>query len=342
MKQRQISISLYDKSKKSIIFENLDIYAPKLKLLFELLENPGKHVIYSNFIQYCLSLIGEYLLSKGWSNYTKTGSKDNKTFVLWDASLNDKEKQEVKSVLNSKENMDGRIIKVILGSPSIKEGISFKHVQHLHQIDPVWNTSAKDQIEGRCVRYKSHEEIPLGHPYLKREVMIHNYIGVSDKIETCDQYIYDKVMINKHKIITEIEKLLSKVSIDYYLWTNEKSPKTHSKSSVISVTSAEERINEVIKNKGLAKKKKETNSCPKNRRPYNGNCKNPEYSFIYKNNKGYDCCYKKPPPGLKKPAANKLTCPVPRRPVNGVCVNYKYPFLRKNINGEDCCFVKST
>ena len=340
MKQRQIAISLYDKSRKDIVFKDLKTYAPKLKVLFELLFQPGKHVIYSNFIQYCLSLIAEYLLSKGWSNYTKTGSKINKTFVLWDASLNDKEKQEVKSVLNSKNNMDGRIIKVILGSPSIKEGISFKHVQHLHQIDPVWNSSAKEQIEGRCIRYKSHEDIPLDHPSLKREVIIHNYIGVSENIKTCDEHIYDIVMVNKHKIISEIEKLLQKVSVDYYLWTSENSPKKHSKSSVISASSAEERINRIIKNKGIEKKKKGLkNSCPKPRRPNKGVCKNPEYSFIYKNKNGNDCCYKKAP-SIAKTKAIKTSCPVPRRPVNGLCKTSKYPFLRKNKNGDDCCFVK--
>lgn len=340
MKQRQVSISLYDKSKKDIIFRDLKKYAPKLKVLFKLLKQPGKHVIYSNFIQYCLSLIAEYLLSKGWSNYTKTGARRNKTFVLWDASLNDKEKQEVKSVLNSTKNMDGKIIKVVLGSPSIKEGISFKHVQHLHQIDPVWNSSAKEQIEGRCVRFKSHSDIPLDHPTLKREVIIHNYIGVSRKITTCDKLIYDTIIVNKHKIISEIEKLLSKVALDYYLWTNESSPKTHSKSSVITVSSAENKLKEIITNKGIDKKKGEKNNCPKNRRPFNGKCKNPEYSYIYKNNKGFECCYKKPPAGVKKVTAVKTTCPVPRRSVNGRCVNPKYPFLRKNKNGDDCCFAK--
>ena len=340
MKQRQISISLYDKSKKDIIFKDLKQYAPKLKVLFKLLQQPGKHVIYSNFIQYCLSLIAEYLLSKGWSNYTKTGSKKNKTFVLWDASLNDKEKQEGKSVLNSTNNMDGKIIRVVLGSPSIKEGISFKHIQHLHQIDPVWNSSAKEQIEGRCVRFKSHSDIPLDHPTLKREVVIHNYIGVSRMVETCDQLIYDKIMVNKQKVISEIEKLLSKVSVDYYLWTNESSsPQTHSKSSLISASSAEERLKQINVNKGIANKK-ERNSCPVKRRPVNGNCKTPGYIYIYKNTKGHECCYKKPPPGVKKATANKPTCPAPRRPVNGRCINLKYPFLRKNTKGEDCCFAK--
>ncbi len=43
--------------------------APKLLKLFELLKLSGKHVVYSNFIDYCLKLIIKYLNSHGWSNY---------------------------------------------------------------------------------------------------------------------------------------------------------------------------------------------------------------------------------------------------------------------------------
>jgi hypothetical protein len=238
--ERQKSISLYDKSKKKLIFSDLKEYAPKLNKLFELIKQPGKHLIYSTFIKYCLELIAEYLEQNGWSNYMKTGIKKNKTFVLWDASLNDENKQNVKNILNSPNNIGGEKIKIILGSPSIKEGISFKHIQHLHQLDPVWNSSAKEQIEGRCIRYKSHEDIPEKHKFLKREVVIHNYILTHPKddidVKTCDYKIYFEIMEEKKQIIKTIEQLLSKVSIDYYLWTNNEKPENDSKSSNISVS----------------------------------------------------------------------------------------------------------
>ena len=336
MNERQISISLLNKNYKNKIFENLDEYAPKLKLLFSLLKLKGKHVIFSNFIQYCLHLIADYLKSKGWSDYTKTGSVKNKTFVLWDASLNDKEKQEVKAVLNSKANMQGEIIKVILGSPSIKEGISFKHIQHLHQIDPVWNSSAKEQIEGRCIRFKSHEDIPLDDKTLKRHVVIHNYIGTMGEKErkTCDERIYEDIMVKKKKIINEIEKLLSKVSIDYYLWTNtDKSPKSHSKSSIISATSADRNLRGIITIPAEKKKIGDNIKCPRPRRPFNGKCINIKYPYLSKNKHKEDCCFAK----LKTP---KSSCPSIRRPIEGKCINPKYQFLSKNKKGDLCCYTK--
>ena len=268
--------------------------APKLLKLFELLKLSGKHVIYSNFIDYCLKLIIKYLNSQGWTNYLDNKPNPYKTYILWDASLKDADKIKVKKDLNSKENMSGKLIRVVLGSPSIKEGISFRHVQHLHQIDPVWNASAKDQIEGRVIRFKSHADIPLNHPFLKREVIIHNYIGISPERNkyTCDEKIYHEIMIKKKEIVTEIEKLLKKVSIDYFLWDYKKSPKSHSKSSHISVTSAENKLQMLIDMKRNQKAIK--TSCPKPRRPKNEKCINPKYPYMYKNKKGDYCCYVRP------------------------------------------------
>jgi len=299
MKERQLSISVYSKAKKDKVFSNLHEYAPKMELLFQLLKAPGKHLIYSNFIEYCLHLITSYLDKQGWSNYLKTGIKKDKTYVLWDASLKDEDKQTVKMVLNSIDNMDGSKIKVVLGSPSIKEGISFKHIQHLHQIDPVWNSSAKEQIEGRCIRFKSHEDIPLKHPTLKREVVIHNYILVPPsgvELETCDQRIYYTIIKQKEELIKILDKLLAKVAIDYYLWTDDKSPLTHSSSSVITISKEKKELEELAEKlniKGNQKAPKVKSTCnPPLRRPIDGMCKDP-FPFLRKTKKGDDCCYKK-------------------------------------------------
>ena len=226
IKQRKIAISLYDEKKANKVIGDLDKYAPKLKLLFELLEKyEGKHLIYSNFISRCLRIIQKYLDKNGWVNYLDGKYKKYKTYVLWDGSLKDDNKIKIKEILNSKKNIDGKYIRVILGSPSIKEGISFKHIQHLHQIDPVWNISAKNQIEGRCVRYKSHEDIPLNHSYLKREVVIHNYIAVNFDLnklkailpdtKTKEILFYNVNKVNKIKVITDFYEDNNWIPYDY-------------------------------------------------------------------------------------------------------------------------------
>ena len=292
LKQRQLAISVYGFDEVKKVVGNLKKYAPKLEVLFDYILNKhnGKHLIYSNFINYCLHIIKYYLDNNGWINYLDSNSSNSykpyKTYILWDATLSDIDKQIVKSVLNSKENMDGKIIKVILGSPSIKEGISFKHIQHLHQIDPVWNISSKQQIEGRCIRYKSHEDIPLKHKYLKRTVIIHNYISVPIKggliKKTGDQIIYDDIMPKKEIIINKILIILQKIAIDYYLY---RKLSTSPKSSDISISS-----DNIIKKKST-KVKGVVNTCPVNRRPVNNECKKEGY-IIKLNRQKFECCYK--------------------------------------------------
>jgi hypothetical protein len=294
LKQRQIAISVYSYKKVDLVLKNLDEYAPKLKQLFNIImdkKESGKHLIYSNFINYCLYFIKKYLDNNGWINYIDKNKRKEyepyKTYILWDASLSDNDKMEVKSILNSKENMDGKIIKVILGSPSIKEGVSFKHIQHLHQIDPVWNSSAKEQIEGRCIRYKSHEDIPLNHKYLKRRVIIHNYISVPFKggkvKETCDEYIYNKIIPKKKAFVDKITQILQKSAIDYYLY---RKLSTSPKSSSILNSDNDLFLDINENNNKIIKKIK----CPKIRRPINNKC-NDEY-YLKLNKHKEECCYK--------------------------------------------------
>ena len=294
LKQRQLAISVYGYDKVDLVLSNLKEYAPKLNILFKYLSNKkdGKHLIYSNFITYCLYIIKKYLDNNGWINYTDPNKSKiynpYKTYILWDATLSDYDKQYIKTILNSKENMDGKIIKVILGSPSIKEGISFKHMQHFHQIDPVWNISAKEQIEGRCIRYKSHEDIPLNHKYLKKKVIIHNYISVPFKggkvSQTCDEIIYNDIMPKKEVIVNKLLIILQKVAIDYYLY---KKISSSLKSSSISLSPDDILNNQTKRYNGIQK----NNTCPVKRRPIDNKCAKEGY-IIKLNRQKFDCCYK--------------------------------------------------
>ena len=303
MKQRQACISVYDYTRIDKILRNLDKYAPKLKRLFNLIDNNiGKHLIYSNFVQRCIYIIKDYLDSKGWVNYLDNPQKYKKykSYIIWDGTLKDKDKQDIKNILNSVRNIDGKIIRVILGSPSIKEGISFKHIQHFHQIDPVWNISAKEQIEGRCIRYKSHDDIDENSK-LKKKVIIHNYISVpldSENgliTETCDEKIYNKIIPAKDKLIKDIKKVLHKLSIDYYLYNSQvKEMDSRSNSSSSLNINLSELFKKKIK-KGNQKEKKDKanikNKCPFMRRPVNGICSNG--TILRLNAHGNECCYKK-------------------------------------------------
>ena len=303
-KQRQIAIAVPNVK----VLSNLKEYAPKIKRLYHCIvrKKRGKHLVFSNFIKNGLAIVEKLLKAKGWMSYLKIMDDPEmiqkykfKVYVLWDATLKDKDKQAVKSKVNSISNIDGKFIKVVLGSPSIKEGVSFKHIQHLHMLDPVWNNSAKRQVEGRAIRFCSHSDIPENSPILKRSVEVHLYKSTphstSSFANTCDQKIYDIIIPEKKKQIDVAEKALKRVAIDNFLFRNmyedtiQESPENIEDGEVSPLNLSDEDFN--LKRRKV-KGKVMPGNCHKVRIPdAAGNC--PPGMYLKENKHGILCCYKK-------------------------------------------------
>lgn len=288
-----------------LALKNPDRYMPKLNKIVGNLSLAGKHLVYSNFVKLGGSMLGKLLNKKGWVSFkdvlngTVQTPPPYKCYAIWDGKTSDADKDAIKTVANSLDNIDGKLLKVIIGSPAMKEGVSFKHIQHYHLLDPVWNQSTKTQVEGRAVRFCSHYDIPENDPILKRHVVIHQYKIIYPQsmfsfpvdIETTkklidqisiDNWIYDKVIPRKYKKVKIAEAALRKVSIDYYLFRklyqshNKSTPLLDSKSSIFSLSKASE--GEI----------KTTTTCkPKSRQPP---CSE---GFAERPNKhGDPCCFK--------------------------------------------------
>ena len=117
---------------------------------------------------------------------------------------------------NSPENKDGSIIKAILGSPSMKEGVSLKATREVHLFEPYWNKSRVAQVVGRAFRFCSH----IGIPASQRNVDVYQYVGTSGKTsKTSDEKILAMAM-RKQTIINKFEALLYRTSVDCKLFYN--------------------------------------------------------------------------------------------------------------------------
>ena len=314
-KQRQASIACLPNNAKitpkniGMILSKPAEYAPKIQKIVKYIEGAklGKHLVFSNYVEKGLHILEALLRKKGWVSYNdvladpELAKKHNyKVFAVWDGELKDVQKQATKNTVNSKSNIDGKLIKVVLGSPSVKEGVSFKHIQHLHMLDPVWNNSAKIQVEGRAVRFCSHIDIPVNDPVLKRSVDIHLYKIISkeggDIKQTADEKIYDEVIPLKKKTVDIAEKALKHVAIDYYLFRKMHEEKDTYTSPLAPINSDKSMIDipddeDINLNKGAAGNKVQASSCPKPRRPDDdGNC--PEGMVLKNNKQGDACCYK--------------------------------------------------
>lgn len=353
----------------SRIVNNQVEYAPKIKeIVHNIINNPGKHVVYSTFVQSGVHIVEAALRKEGWISLKEAKDIEGnggdisrynyKIYAIWDGSVKDAEKVLTKSVVNKVSNIDGKYIRVIIGSPSIKEGVSFKHAQHMHILDPVWNSSAKDQIEGRVIRFCSHIDIPRNHEYLKRQVVVHLYKSVPQRDglvqHTCDQEIYEHVIPEKEKVIKTAEKALKAVALDNHLFkklyiddaTSPISPEPHmrDKPSAIEIDGDDA----TIRKKSGSRKGK---TCPKKRRPVGNACPD-EFPERRPNKHDEMCCYKQSRASTRQVRNTNrngetdmsqeehkklMTCPKPRRPdSDGNCKEGYEP--RENKHGALCCY----
>jgi superfamily II DNA or RNA helicase len=202
---------------RHIKLENLENYSIKFyKIITKIQRAWGPVFIYSNFKEYggIRSLV-KVLEAQGYVNYVTHG-EGRKRFAVWTGDEKHEVREEIKAVYNQSKNYNGSKLKIILGSPSIKEGVSLLRCQQVHILEPYWNMSRLEQIIGRAIRYCSHKDLPEE----KRNVKVFIYIAThSDEEETIDEYIM-KLALKKNKLIQEFEKALKEVAIDCTLFKN--------------------------------------------------------------------------------------------------------------------------
>ena len=118
--------------------------------------DPGhKAVVYSNYIDSGVTPYRERLQAAGipYGEYTGDVEKRVRDQLVRDYNQGD--------------------TKVILMSSAGGEGLDLKETGSVQILDPHWNTEKLKQVEGRAIRYKSHE----GLSPEKRRVLVENYIS---------------------------------------------------------------------------------------------------------------------------------------------------------------------
>ena len=125
----------------------------------------GPVFIFSNWLQFGVQSLSLILDACGFKRFPETGEK--RYFVWSSETSTDKELiSKARKAFNSTENKDGSLIKIVLGTRSIMEGVSFKNVKQVHITDPWWNEARIEQILARAVRFCSHSSLPLDNQYI--------------------------------------------------------------------------------------------------------------------------------------------------------------------------------
>ena len=199
-----------------ILTEKLSYFSSKLyNLLQNVNKSPGNVFIFSNYVSWGgTSLIKQLLLYNGYVEYNPKNKREYKSFIVFDDNTKPDVREKYRRIFNSPENKTGAIIKIIIGSPIISEGITLKNVRQVHIIEPSWNMSRINQIIGRAVRNYSHHDLEPKD----RTVDIYKYVSVYDTPTSSSDFFIDKEMYilaeEKDRSNKIVERLLKQVSFD--------------------------------------------------------------------------------------------------------------------------------
>lgn len=193
---------------------NMKKYSKKFyKILNKIKQSSGPIFIYSNFKDNGgLKSLVKFLEHNGFKNFKVNGEGTNR-FGVWSGDESNSVKEILKATFNKSDNYNGSKIKILLGTPSIKEGVSLLRVEQVHILEPYWNMSRLKQIIGRAIRFCSHKDLPSK----KRQVEIFLYLSVYPGLETVDQQIWSMAQ-EKNVLIDMFEQVMKETAIDCRLF----------------------------------------------------------------------------------------------------------------------------
>ena len=184
------------KDKSSLLKEFHKCSCKITAMIFHSFSSKGPLVMYSNYVRMeGLEIIKLYLKYFGYVSFIPDKSKSNFTYTEFHGGISMQERARNNKFFNMKENIYGKLIKIILISPAGSEGISLMNVRQVHVLEPYWNEVRIEQLIGRAIRQCSHKDLPMDERY----VDIYRYISSrKDKKETTDENILN--LAKKKKI----------------------------------------------------------------------------------------------------------------------------------------------
>jgi len=160
------------------------------------------------------------------------------TFILITGGLDDSgedipeiKQKIIRDVYNNINNIDGKKIKLCLGTKVMNEGVTLENVKEIHILDVHYNLGKVDQVIGRGIRMCKHinsinddNKFPKVNVYRYAVSINDNFKKITKKEKinaplSTDEILYQKAEL-KYLTVKEIEHCLKEVAIDCPLLFN--------------------------------------------------------------------------------------------------------------------------
>jgi len=202
--------------------------------------------IYCNLVKIGIDIFEEILIMNGYLAYKENGNYDISdntidylygltyvefkkkygkekfypaVFIKFTGSDEDQELEEpdekiniLKKTFNDITNKNGKVIKLVLGSKVMNEGITLKNVKEIHILDTHYNLGRVIQVIGRAIRYCVHIDLMTEkNPY--PEVNVYKYVVNLPNKDSTEIELYRKAE-KKLMLIKKLERAMKEVAID--------------------------------------------------------------------------------------------------------------------------------
>lgn len=175
---------------------NGKINSPKFDEIYnEIIKSDFPIVIYSNFLKNGIYPIASLLDKNNIMTQVITGNSTN---------------EKINKIVNDYNN--GKI-QVLLLSSAGSESLNLKNTRQLHIVENHWNEPKINQVIGRVIRYKSHNDLPAN----ERKVEVFKWISVFPKnyrTKTADEYLLE-LSNKKTQILEQFKKIIIESSIEH-------------------------------------------------------------------------------------------------------------------------------
>jgi hypothetical protein len=207
--------------------------------------------VYANLRTVGIDIFDEILVMNGFLRYKEDGNYDIKdntidyfyglthvefrkkygkekfypaTFVKFTGADDDQEEEEpdekiniLKKIFNDVMNKEGKIIKLVLGTKVMNEGITLHNIKDVHVLDTHYNLGRVIQVIGRAVRYCVHYDLMTqDNPY--PEVNVYKYVvnlpNKSGNFNPSTEIELYRKAEKKIMLIKKIERTMKEISID--------------------------------------------------------------------------------------------------------------------------------
>jgi len=131
--------------------------------------------------------------------------------ISGDISLSPDNLDDLKGCTNI-DNIDGRVVKVVIISKSGTEGLDFQNIRQVHVMEPWYNMNLIEQVIGRAVRNCSHKNLPFENRNV--QIFLHGTVlSINSQEEAADIYLY-RLSERKARHIGEVSRVLKEGAID--------------------------------------------------------------------------------------------------------------------------------